>query len=76
MGINSRGKYVKKKLCDKGYKLYCIKINKKGEPRHPLILTKAEKNMSKPKSILHILHKLSSFLHTFLFNSHRKEIDT
>jgi hypothetical protein len=33
---NGRGKYVKKLLCDKGYKLHCIKINEKtGEPHHP-----------------------------------------
>ena len=42
MGINNRGKYVKKKLCDKGYKLYCIKINKKGEPmKHGLHVLEA-----------------------------------
>ena len=50
---NNRVRDVKDKLCDKGYKLHCIKINKEinknpGEPHHPTRLKKAELNMNKP----------------------------
>ena len=51
---NNRARDVKDKLCDRGYKLYCIRKNKPKrknetrEPRHPSYLTKAEKDMSKP----------------------------